>query len=479
MPRSQNQYHQYHRPGLSLDGDYEERSSYDPNHAIITEPHDHPAHPHQPECPCASPQAAPQTTKPPSLPFSPSLPKTFEHVLGLNTMSVVESHAEGEACDVVIGGFKSTRGRTMYGRLMNFRNEHNQRVNLLLNEPRGRNGKNAIFLLKPIAHGSERCLVMVKNDAYVPFSVSSIICATNVLAELPHAGGPMPRVPFQRYVFETGAGKIMAEASFTKTLELRYRCDSVTIYCVPSFVLELGYEVMVPGFGSLKVDIAFGGVFCAFVDVKSVRLRIQSDQGEKLVEAGERIRRALADCGLEVVHPKDYSIRGISNIVFIERIGKDGAQKVGLSATVLSPGRLDRSPSGTSTCAWLAVQHCRGQIASETFRSYSLLGTQFFGRVRGELRVGRYNAIYTSIQGRAWITGFKQVALDPTDPFAMGFRGADQWGPITDKEEDKQEDLVGLGIQFDSIELHTGVTSGRKFQQAHWESANNALGETF
>ncbi|KAJ5628566.1 hypothetical protein N7490_010794 [Penicillium lividum] len=437
---------------------------------------------HIPINPNALVQVLKQSPSPPShdiYPSHPPSPKNFEHVLGLNTMSAVESHAEGEACDVVIGGFESTRGRTMYGRLLNFRNEYDQRVNLLLNEPRGWNGKNAIFLLKPIAHGSERCLIMVKNDAYVPFSVSSIICATNVLAELPHAGGPMPRVPFQRYVFETGAGKIMAEASFTKTLERRYRCDSVTVYCVPSFVLELGYEVMVPGFGSLKVDIAFGGVFCAFVDVKSIRLRIQSDQGEKLVEAGERIRRALAGCGLEVVHPKDYSIRGVSNIVFIERIGKDGVQKVGLSATVLSPGRLSRSSSGTSTCAWLAVQHCRGQIASETFRSYSLLGTQFFGRVRGELRVGRYNAIYPSIQGRAWITGFKQVALDPTDPFAMGFRGPDQWGPMTDKKEEKQEDLVGLGIQFDLIELHTGVTSDREFQQAHWESANNALGETF
>ncbi|KAJ6109888.1 hypothetical protein N7486_002123 [Penicillium sp. IBT 16267x] len=397
-------------------------------------------------------------------------------------MSIVESHAEGEACDVVIGGLGSVRGRSMYGKLLNFRNEHDHRVQLLLNEPRGRNGKNAVFLLKPIAHDSTHCLIMVENNAYVPFSVSSIICATNVLAELPHAGGPVPRVPFHRYIFETGAGTVMAEASFSRTLDRRYRCDSVTVYCVPSFVLELGFEVWVPGFGAVKVDIAYGGVFCAFVDVASVGLSFKGDQGEELVRVGERIRRALANCGLEVVHPKDYAIRDISNIVFIEQVEKHGVRKVGLSATVLSPGRLDRSPSGTSTCAWLAIQHCRGEISSETFQSNSLLGTLFFGRVRGELRVGRYNAIYPSIQGRAWVTGFKQVALDPSDPFTMGFRGADQWGPGQGKEEEEEEeeeDMFGLGICFEAIDLHAGVTSDQDVTQADCKSANDALGETF
>ncbi|KAJ5554632.1 4-hydroxyproline 2-epimerase 1 [Penicillium frequentans] len=464
MPRSQSQYHYDHGQESELDS----------------------VHPHEPECPCyeESPPETYQSTKLPFLHSSPSLPKSFDNILGPGTMSIVESHAEGEACDVAIGGFESVRGRSMYGQLLNFRNEHVHRVKLLLNEPRGWNGKNAIFLLKPIAHDSERSLIMMKNDAYVPFSVSSIICATNVLAELPHAGGPVPRVPFHRYVFETGAGKVMAQANFTRTLDRRYRCDSVTVYCVPSFVLELGFVVQVPGLGAVKVDIAYGGVFCAFVDTESVGLRLQRDQGEELVRIGERIRRALANCGLEVFHPKDHAIRGITNIVFIEQVEEYGVRKIGLSATVMSPGRLVRSPSGTSTCAWLAIQHCRGEIASETFQSNSLLGTRFFGRVRGELRVGRYNAIYTSIQGRAWVTGFKQVALDPSDPFGMGFRGADQWGPGGGKgkeeaEEGKEEDIFGLGICFDSINLQEEMISDQDVTQTDYKSANDALGETF
>ena len=40
----------------------------------------------------------------------------------------------------------------------------------------------------------------------------------------------------------------------------------------------------------------------------------------------------------------------------------DGGDKRARNAVVVSPGRLDRSPCGTGTCARLAVMHARGQI---------------------------------------------------------------------------------------------------------------------
>jgi proline racemase len=90
--------------------------------------------------------------------------------------------------------------------------------------------------LKPIVHDSTRSLIMVKNDAYIVFSVSDAICAINVIAKLSHAGGPVPQVPFHEYVFETGAGKVTAESSFTRTLGQRYRYDSVAfIACLPLY----------------------------------------------------------------------------------------------------------------------------------------------------------------------------------------------------------------------------------------------------
>jgi proline racemase len=43
--------------------------------------------------------------------------------------------------------------------------------------------------------------------------------------------------------------------------------------------------------------------------------------------------------------------------------------------------------------------------------------------------VGGVDAIVPAISGRAWITGFHQLVVDPTDPLAGGFKLPDTWGP--------------------------------------------------
>jgi proline racemase len=95
---------------------------------------------------------------------------------------------------------------------------------------------------------------------------------------------------------------------------------------------------------------------------------------------------------------------------------------------VVSPGRLDRSPCGTGTCARLAVMHARGQIGEgERFVHDSVLGTEFIGTVLGTACVGDLPAIRPSLTGSGWITAFHQYVLDPSDPFPNGFRVGDTW----------------------------------------------------
>lgn len=50
-----------------------------------------------------------------------------------------------------------------------------------------------------------------------------------------------------------------------------------------------------------------------------------------------------------------------------------------------------------------------------------LIGSRFDARIEGIARVGQYEAVTPSIEGRAWITSFNQLVLDPSDPFQEGF----------------------------------------------------------
>ncbi|MCT9077090.1 proline racemase family protein [Streptomyces fulvoviolaceus] len=43
--------------------------------------------------------------------------------------------------------------------------------------------------------------------------------------------------------------------------------------------------------------------------------------------------------------------------------------------------------------------------------------------------VGPYDAVVPGVSGRAWITSFDQLVLDPTDPFRNGFVVGRPWEP--------------------------------------------------
>ena len=102
-------------------------------------------------------------------------------------------------------------------------------------------------------------------------------------------------------------------------------------------------------------------------------------------------------------------------------------------ATVLPPGRIDRSPCGTGNAARLAVMYERGQIGIGTpLSAHSIIDSTFSVEISGTKKVGDFLAVTPRIRGRGWIHGIHQVGLDPTDPYPFGFKVADCWGDAFD-----------------------------------------------
>jgi proline racemase len=77
----------------------------------------------------------------------------------------------------------------------------------------------------------------------------------------------------------------------------------------------------------------------------------------------------------------------------------------------------------------MATLHARGALPlGRDFVHEGILGTTFTGRLIAETRVGPYAAVVPTLAGQAWITGFANYVLDPTDPFPDGFTVGDIWG---------------------------------------------------
>ena len=335
------------------------------------------------------------------------------------TITIVGAHAAGEVGDVITGGVLDVPGKTMYDKMMHFWKEKDGLRQLLLNEPRGRSSMNTNLILPACDPRADVGFLIMESDEWAPMSGSNTICTTTVLLET----GMVPMVePVSKIALDTAAGlvRVTAECEAGK-------CKSVSLDNVPSFVFALDLEVDVPGLGKVLVDIAWGAMWFALIDVSAVGLKIESRNGAKLVEVGERIKRAV-QARINPVHPENPELGGVSAVAFTAPLEDWQDGKTAVNTVVISPGRLDRSPCGTGTSARLAVLHAKGLLKeNEILRHESITGTEFFAHIRGTCKIGVYDAVLPTIKGSAWITSFKQVVLDPTDPFPQGFRVSDQW----------------------------------------------------
>jgi proline racemase len=199
----------------------------------------------------------------------------------------------------------------------------------------------------------------------------------------------------------------------------------VSLNNVPAFVEALDQSIATPLWGTIKADIAFGGVYYAIVDVHQLNLCIDPRFARELAEAGIAIKQLAAE-QLSVAHPE---LEGVNEIAYVMFRGDeaDGAVR---TCTTLKPGRVDRSPCGTGSSANLAVLHARGQIkVGEGRRSRSIIGGEFLAELIGVTKVGDRAAILPRITGQGWIYGQEELRMDSQDPAAIGFTLSDTWGP--------------------------------------------------
>ncbi|RUW35293.1 hypothetical protein EOA37_28335, partial [Mesorhizobium sp. M2A.F.Ca.ET.015.02.1.1] len=263
--------------------------------------------------------------------------------------------------------------------------------------------------------------IIMEPTEYPPMSGSNTICVATVLLET----GMVPmQEPETRFRLDMPGGVIEVRAECRDG-----KCLSIAFRNAPAFAERLDADIEVEGLGTLKVDIAYGGMFYAIVDAAALGFSVTPDEAREIAVAGEKVRRAARE-QLDVVHPEFDNVRGVSIVQFAMPF--QGPGKVTRNTCIVSPGRSDRSPTGTGTSARMAVLHARGQMKEgEVLIHESIIGSRFTGRIVGLTEIAGRKAIVPEITGRAWITGEHNYYLDPTDPYPQGYVLSDTWGTST------------------------------------------------
>jgi proline racemase len=333
------------------------------------------------------------------------------------TFHAIEVHAEGEQGTCYLGSVFPIPGATMREKLRYINETDDSIRRYLTAEPRGRPQASANVVYPSTDPEAHAGFVILQSDRAHAMSGSNTICVVTALLE---TGSVAMTEPFTDVVLETAAGLVRARAQCRDG-----RCERVTFEGVPSFVESLDLSLAVPGYGTIAVDVAYGGCYYVLVRAEDLGVRLDRTAARDIVEAATKVSLA-ARANISVQHPLYPEINFISYVMVI---GDDDPTNGSLrGATVLS-GRVDRSPCGTGNSARLACMSARGLAdVGQQFTARSVIDSEFEVEIISHTTVGDRAAVVPRISGRGWVVGSRTVAVDPSDPYPEGFLLSDVWG---------------------------------------------------
>jgi len=334
-------------------------------------------------------------------------------------LTVVDCHAEGEIGQVITGGVGHIPGDTMFDKRVYLETQRDDIRKMILFEPRGAPWHNANILLPSNHPEADMGYVIMESTEYPAMSGSNTICVATVLLET----GILPMVePVTNLTLESPAGliRVRCQCQDGKVTQVRFVNQ-------PAFVYHRDQHIEVAGIGTVRVDVSYGGMTYVQVNAQDLGFAIEPSEAREICEQGEKIKLAAA-AQLAVEHPENPAIPGISILSVMGELRREHGQLISKNTVVVPPGRCDRSPCGTGSSARLALLHARGEIQpGETLIHESIIGSRFYCSIEDTCQVGAYPAVIPAIAGQAWITGFNQMGMEPTDPWQQGFTLADVW----------------------------------------------------
>ncbi|SDN43387.1 4-hydroxyproline epimerase [Polaromonas sp. JS666] len=310
----------------------------------------------------------------------------------MKRIKVIDSHTGGEPTRLVIDGFPDLGHGSMAERRALLAQRHDDWRAAAVLEPRGSDVVVGALLCKPVDPASAAGVIFFNNTGYLGMCGHGTI---GLVASLAYMGLIRPG----EHRIETPVGTV------TATL---HGDGSVSVRNVPAWRHLHQVAVEVPGHGTVRGDVAWGGNW--FFLASEHGQRVASDKLEALTAYSVALREALAAQGITGA--------GGAEIDHIELFADDdgGADSRNF---VLCPGKAyDRSPCGTGTSAKIACLAADGKLApGQIWHQASIIGSRFEASYAVE-----EGQVIPTLRGRAHMSAEATLLIEEGDPFAWGIR---------------------------------------------------------
>ena len=322
------------------------------------------------------------------------------------SIQAIDSHTAGEATRIVVGGIPNIKGNSMPEKKEYLEENLDYLRTAIMLEPRGHNDMFGSVMTQPCCPDADFGIIFMDGGGYLNMCGHGTIGAMTAAIET----GVVPAVePVTHVVMEAPAGIIRGDVTVVDG-----KAKEVSFLNVPAFLYKEGVEVDLPGVGTVKFDISFGGSFFAIIHASQLGLKIEPQNAGKLTELAMKLRDIINE-KIEIQHPTLAHIKTVDLVeIYDEPTHPEATYK---NVVIFGQGQVDRSPCGTGTSAKLATLHAKGELkVGEKFVYESILGTLFKGEIVEETKVADFNAVVPKITGSAYITGFNHFVIDEEDP---------------------------------------------------------------
>jgi proline racemase len=319
-------------------------------------------------------------------------------------------HTAGEPVRIVEDGYPELAGRTLLEKRRDALTRFDALRRTLMLEPRGHAGMYGVIPTAPCHPDADFAVLFTHQEGY------STMCGHATIA-------------IGRWAVDTGRVQMIGgHAAFNLEtpcgvvkVEVTQRGEGpplVSFESVESFASHLDQQIEVPGFGTVRFDIAFGGAYYAILPASRIGLPLASTSLAQLVQPGVAITDAVR-ARIPIAHPHEPDLSFLYGTILTDD-APDNAPSYNLC--IFAEGQIDRSPTGSGVTARLALAAARGAIAvghTREFRGVS--GQAFVGTLASATPSPAGVIARVKVAGRSFYAARCEFIAEPGDPFAAGF----------------------------------------------------------
>ena len=326
----------------------------------------------------------------------------------------VDMHTAAEPVRIVEGGYPELQGTTILEKRRDALTRFDHLRRMLMLEPRGHAGMYGVIPVAPSDPRADLAVLFTHQEGY------STMCghATIAIGRWAVDSGRVALVAGRaRFALEAPCGVVQVEVDATGD-----DAPLVTFESVESFAGQLDRLIEVPGFGTVRVDIAFGGAYYAILPASRLGLSLSDTPLETLVAAGVAITDA-ARRTVDIVHPREPDLGFLYGTILTDDVAlgaHGGAPSDNLC--IFAEGQIDRSPTGSGVTARIALAAARGEMTpGQGCEIRGVSGEGFHGTLastghRADRLVSRVR-----VAGRSYYAARGEFIAERRDRFADGF----------------------------------------------------------